>query len=392
MVMTLSSLIATSSAFVTPFAIRPMSGTRSSTISWGPRMHSATPAMCMPHTSNKVLGYSLYNEKEAKTDTENDCVWPRILVVSRRHLRKGKFVDFVGEYHIDLLQEFGAAPILLPRTMKTLDQLDAFTLGGIDGVLLMEGSDIGEQYQPFGEEGPDLESEVLAEIASKYASDCEIDDAKDALEMRLIKEKVLSDGVPYLGLCRGSQLLNVAMGGSLYCDVTAEVGGHVQHMDYDNYDGHRHPISVLPDTPLAHWFPEAFEGSQGGAQVGYLSVNSYHHQGVKRLARGLEPLCYSPDGLIEGFYDPSFTDPARGKFRVGLQWHPERMLGDYPGCRKVYGAFVRAAEAHRRITLKAQAKGRELRVREERTRGVVVKKRGRREEEHGERERELVRA
>jgi len=158
MVMTLSSLIATSSAFVTPFAIRPMSGTRSSTISWGPRMHSATPAMCMPHTSNKVLGYSLYNEKEAKTDTENDCVWPRILVVSRRHLRKGKFVDFVGEYHIDLLQEFGAAPILLPRTMKTLDQLDAFTLGGIDGVLLMEGSDIGEQYQPFGEEGPDLVS------------------------------------------------------------------------------------------------------------------------------------------------------------------------------------------------------------------------------------------
>lgn len=49
-------------------------------------------------------------------------------------------------------------------------------------------------------------------------------------------------------------------------------------------------------------------------------------QGVKRLARGLEPLCYSPDGLIEGFYDPSFTDPARGKFRVGLQWHPVSLL------------------------------------------------------------------
>eukprot|EP00286_Rhodomonas_abbreviata_P026876 CAMPEP_0181295918 /NCGR_PEP_ID=MMETSP1101-20121128/4410_1 /TAXON_ID=46948 /ORGANISM="Rhodomonas abbreviata, Strain Caron Lab Isolate" /LENGTH=140 /DNA_ID=CAMNT_0023400715 /DNA_START=528 /DNA_END=947 /DNA_ORIENTATION=- len=140
--------------------------------------------------------------------------------------------------------------------MRTVDQLDAFTLGGIDGVLLMEGSDIGEQYHPFGE-GTSLCSEEMAAIACKHASDVEIDEAKDALEMTLVRQKVLKEGVPFLGLCRGSQLLNVAMGGTLYCDVTAETGSKVKHIDYDNYDGHRHPISVLPGTPLADWFPEA---------------------------------------------------------------------------------------------------------------------------------------
>jgi len=254
-------------------------------------------------------------------------------------------VDFVGEYHIDLVQENGGVPILLPRTMKTTEQLEAYLYGGVDGVLVMEGNDLGSSYRPYGED-VSLPPEVLNEVQSKHVGDVEIDDAKDSLEMSLITRKVLKEGVPYLGLCRGSQLFNVAMGGTLYFDVGAETGSTVKHIDYDNYDGHRHAITVLPRTPLSGWFHEEFAAQTHSSSV-TLDVNSYHHQGIKRLAAGLKAMCYSPDGLVEGFYSPAQFDPTNGKYHVGLQWHPERMLGDYAGCRRVYQDFVLAAAVHR---------------------------------------------
>jgi gamma-glutamyl-gamma-aminobutyrate hydrolase PuuD len=271
----------------------------------------------------------------------------RIVIVSRRHLRKNKYVDFVGEYHIDLVQQYGAVPIIVPRTEPTRQQLDAYLAGGIDGVLVMEGSDLGSEYNPYGDMG-NLPKQVAEEVRAKHAGDVEIDEAKDSLEMRLIKEKVLAEGVPYLGLCRGSQMLNVALGGTLYFDVCAETSTSIRHIDYDNYDGHRHPLSVLPNTPLAGWFHEQFEGLEPNENA-QLSVNSYHHQGIRDLAKGMQPLCYDPDGLVEGFYDPRMYDPEKGKFLVGLQWHPERMLEDYPGCPRVYRDFVRAATVHRQL-------------------------------------------
>eukprot|EP00287_Rhodomonas_sp_CCMP768_P027754 CAMPEP_0202853074 /NCGR_PEP_ID=MMETSP1389-20130828/90296_1 /ASSEMBLY_ACC=CAM_ASM_000865 /TAXON_ID=302021 /ORGANISM="Rhodomonas sp., Strain CCMP768" /LENGTH=454 /DNA_ID=CAMNT_0049531613 /DNA_START=104 /DNA_END=1468 /DNA_ORIENTATION=+ len=376
-----SFLIAESFCFVTPTVGGFRISTEKLLLNRSPRSPAnRVEPRAQDGFNNAISPY--HSSKHAKSDEE--CVWPRILVVSRRHVRKGKYVDFVGEYHIDLLQEFGAAPILVPRTTKTLNQLDAvgeyhidllqefgaapilvprttktlnqldaFCAGGVDGVLLMEGSDIGEQFHPFGE-GPNVPEETRQMIACKHASDCEIDEAKDNLEMALIRGMVLRDGVPFLGLCRGSQLLNVAMGGSLYCDLALEMKSHVVHMDYDNYDGHRHAVSVLRDTPLATWFPEAFGGGQGDDLSGSLNVNSYHHQGVKELAASLRPMCYAEDGLVEGFYDPEMMAPEEGRFRVGLQWHPERMLGDYQGCRQVYGAFVRAAEAHRRRSRAAE--------------------------------------
>mmetsp|Transcript_25181 Transcript_25181/g.50484 ORF Transcript_25181/g.50484 Transcript_25181/m.50484 type:complete len:331 (+) Transcript_25181:82-1074(+) len=300
-----SSLIAESFCFVTPTVGGFRISTEKLLLNRSPRRPAnRVEPRAQEGFNNAISPY--HSSKHAKSDDE--CVWPRILVVSRRHVRKGKYVDFVGEYHIDLLQEFGAAPILVPRTTKTLNQLDAFCAGGVDGVLLMEGSDIGEQFHPFGE-GPNVPEETRQMIACKHASDCEIDEAKDNLEMALIRGMVLRDGVPFLGLCRGSQLLNVAMGGSLYCDLALEMKSHVVHMDYDNYDGHRHAVSVLRDTPLATWFPEAFEGRQGDDLSGSLNVNSYHHQGVKELAASLRPMCYSEDGLVEGFYDPEMMAP-----------------------------------------------------------------------------------
>ncbi|ONK81653.1 uncharacterized protein A4U43_C01F31510 [Asparagus officinalis] len=85
-----------------------------------------------------------------------------------------------------------------------------------------------------------------------------------------------------------------------------------------------------------------------------MEVNSYHHQGVKRLAARFVPMAYSDDGLIEGFYDPECYDPEEGKFIVGLQFHPERMRRpesddfDYPGCPLPYQEFVQAVKAYQK--------------------------------------------
>lgn len=112
-------------------------------------------------------------------------------------------------------------------------------------------------------------------------------------------------------------------------------------MDYLNYDGHRHSINVIPNTPLHDWFKDSFVDEKME-----IMVNSYHHQGVKRLAQRFIPMAFAPDGLMEGFYDPDNYSPEDGKFIMGLQFHPERMRNhesdefDYPGCSMAYQVYT----------------------------------------------------
>eukprot|EP00293_Proteomonas_sulcata_P021413 CAMPEP_0184295796 /NCGR_PEP_ID=MMETSP1049-20130417/6695_1 /TAXON_ID=77928 /ORGANISM="Proteomonas sulcata, Strain CCMP704" /LENGTH=182 /DNA_ID=CAMNT_0026604571 /DNA_START=374 /DNA_END=919 /DNA_ORIENTATION=+ len=158
-----------------------------------------------------ALGAHVQHGEGSSAQAPAPSPWARVLIVSRKHLRKGKFVDFVGEYHIDLVQRFGAVPVLIPRTETTTQQLEAYLEGGVDGILVMEGQDIGDEYKPYGEEG-EVSAELKMEIQQKHAGDVELDSAKDCIEWALVRDKVLGEGVPYLGLCRGSQMLNVAMG------------------------------------------------------------------------------------------------------------------------------------------------------------------------------------
>ncbi|KAI3500143.1 hypothetical protein L1887_35960 [Cichorium endivia] len=284
------------------------------------------------------------------TTTDLATILPRVLIVSRRSLRKNKFVDFVGEYHLDLIVGYGAVPVIVPRVTGVNTLLESFE--PIHGVLLCEGEDIDPSL--YESETSILSPEELEEIKMLHSSDTAIDKEKDIIELSLAK-LCLERNIPYLGICRGSQVLNVACGGTLYQDIEKELAKNtpqdkkVTHIDYENYDGHRHMVKIVKNTPLHQWFNDSLD-----EETMEIKVNSYHHQGVKRLAQRFKPMAFAPDGLIEGFYDPDSYNPEQGKFIMGLQFHPERMRKlasnefDYPGCPAAYKEFVKAVVAYQK--------------------------------------------
>jgi gamma-glutamyl-gamma-aminobutyrate hydrolase PuuD len=252
---------------------------------------------------------------------------------------------------LDLIVRYGGVPVIVPRVHNMHDCLDAFE--PFHGVLLCEGEDISPRFRKglgklrtTAKSAPDawttatrssapavddagddaacreeeLDSALAAAVAAKHPSDTTLDLEKDRIEFELMR-RCLSRGIPFLGICRGSQILNVACGGTLYNDVAHEHPGAIDHVNYDDYDGYRHPVDVVPGTPLSTWFDESPS----------INVSSYHHQGIKRLAPRFRPMARAPDGLVEAFYDPSAYDPDKGRFHVGLQFHPERMQSQTPG-------------------------------------------------------------
>lgn len=243
---------------------------------------------------------------------------------------------------MDLIVRYGAVPVIVPRVSGVHTLLESFE--PIHGVLLCEGQDIDPSH--YNAELSGLTPEELDNIKKLHPSDTSIDKEKDSIELRLAK-LCLERNIPYLGICRGSQILNVSCGGTLYQDVERELLAkcpefqRVVHMNYENYDGHRHSIKVMDNTPLHDWFKDSLEDDKME-----IMVNSYHHQGVKRLAQRFVPMAFAPDGLIEGFYDPNTYNPEDGKFIMGLQFHPERMRHpdsdefDYPGCSMAYQVYI----------------------------------------------------
>lgn len=237
---------------------------------------------------------------------------PAVVVVTRRTERRTRFVEYVGEAHLDLLIRLKLLPVIVPSTEGVLPLLPEYR-ERMRGLLLVEGEDIEPRR-------------FRAEKANfRYLE--KTHPLKDEIELRLLRH-ALRLRIPILGICRGNQLINVACGGTLFGDVRMEKKTKLLHIDPDHYNAYRHEISVVPGTPLERWY---------GRRT--LRVNSYHHQGVRRLARRFQPMAHAPDGLIEAYYDP------REKFLVGLQFHPERMLKEYAGNWRVWQAFAAAVHA-----------------------------------------------
>jgi putative glutamine amidotransferase len=131
----------------------------------------------------------------------------------------------------------------------------------------------------------------------------------------------LDSDKPVLGVCRGAQVLNVALGGSLYQDIETQHQGKQVHRNWEIYDRLGHEIVVEPGSRLARWYGFGDQGGRG-------RTNSVHHQGVKDLGRDLVVEARSvPDGVVEAV---RFQGRVNGHapFAYGVQWHPEFMNGD----------------------------------------------------------------
>jgi gamma-glutamyl-gamma-aminobutyrate hydrolase PuuD len=233
----------------------------------------------------------------------------RVLVVTRRTTRKSRLIEYVGESHLENLLEAGLLPVVVPVAPGAPAFLAEYSQG-MRGLLLVEGEDVAPVH--FRASRGNF----------KYLE--KTDPLKDQVEIRLLRQ-ALRQRLPILGICRGSQLLNVVCGGTLYGDVQKEKKSRLKHINNEHYDTYRHPVSIVAGSPLHKWY--------GRLQ---LRVNSYHHQGIRDLAGRFRPMAFAPDELVEGFYDP------KAEFVVGLQFHPERMEERLAAARRIWKAFAAA--------------------------------------------------
>lgn len=180
--------------------------------------------------------------------------------------------------------------------------------GSFDGVVLGGGVDVDPSRYGDRETHPSVE----------------VDLDRDATDFAAF-ERARREEVPILGICRGMQVVNVALGGTLHQDIPSEVSSRVVHEVPGQHPERRdHKVEIKPGTLLAEV-----------AQAPEIAVNSRHHQAVERLAPGLRVSAVAPDGLIEAF-------ESRGPWLVAVQWHPENLVRD-PASRRLFAEFARAA-------------------------------------------------
>ena len=237
---------------------------------------------------------------------------------------KGRRLLYLEESMAHWVMAAGAMALLLPTAPASLasaspELLVDDMIADLDAVIMTGGVDMAPQS--YGEEP--LRPEW---VGDKHRDDYEIAIVKAALKF----------DKPILGICRGHQVLNVALGGTLFQDVRSQHPGALHHRIFDVYEGNHHDLKMERGGLLAQLF-----GRSDGV------INSVHHQAVKDLAPGLVVEARSPeDGVVEALR----LKDASGAFLVGLQWHPElqqphesALLSPLP----VLDALIAAAEARK---------------------------------------------
>jgi putative glutamine amidotransferase len=218
----------------------------------------------------------------------------------------------ITEAYVQAVAAAGGCPVMIPLGLSP--ELLENLLARLDGILFTGGGDIDPAF--YG--------------ASPHPKVGDVDLDRDGVELYLL-EKAVSQEVPFLGICRGLQLINVGLGGTLYADITAQRAGALRHDYYPDYprDYLAHTVDVGTESRLT--------GILGNSEV---EVNSLHHQGIDQLAPDLVQVAIAPDGIVEAVELPGHP------FGLAVQWHPE-WLGAHAPMRALFEAFVQVAESRR---------------------------------------------
>jgi putative glutamine amidotransferase len=209
--------------------------------------------------------------------------------------------------YINAIVNAGGIPVPIPSVLPEEDFLDLYSR--LNGILFSGGGDVSLKYFS-GSDHPRIG---------------EVDEARDTTEITLMRTAV-NDGKPVLGICRGAQVMNVALGGTLYTHIHDQLKGALDH----DYPGDLrkvivHPVNVDETTRSAEIFGETL-----------LNVNSLHHQGLKDIAPNLRVAGHAPDGLVEVVEVPDHP------YAVAVQWHPE-WLTNQTAMQRLFKSFVDAS-------------------------------------------------
>ncbi|MBV8694501.1 MAG: gamma-glutamyl-gamma-aminobutyrate hydrolase family protein [Chloroflexi bacterium] len=226
---------------------------------------------------------------------------------SWQHPKNSRLIYGSYQTCVHALEDAGGIPVLIPL----LSDLSGLTslLARLDGLLLSGGSDIQ----------PRLYSEDPHPMLGP------VDPRLDEFELALV-QWAIEKGLPTLGICRGMQILNVALGGSLYQDLTTMYPGSLRHANWD-----------LPRNQIVHRV-SVKAGSRMEEILGVreLNANSLHHQGVKVLGRGVCITGYAEDGVAE------LMEIPEQRFMMAVACHPEYLYQDEPVWARLFAAFVGA--------------------------------------------------
>lgn len=234
-----------------------------------------------------------------------------ITAFETRHINLPHLPIFaLNRRYVMAIEAAGGAPLMVSPGLSE-DSLRAI-FDRLDGWLLSGGGDIDPAC--YGETPHPASTEISAD--------------RDQMELALARRAVDADKA-LLSICRGIQVFNVALGGTLVQHIPAQIPGALQH----NFDGTQvardhiaHPVRIAAGTRLG----EVMGVDQAG-------VNSWHHQSLKQIAPGLKVTALSPDGVIEAVELPGH------RFALGVQWHPEWLYDRQPEMKRLFEALVQAA-------------------------------------------------
>lgn len=212
--------------------------------------------------------------------------------------------------YLRAIQGAGALAVVLPPDGRAAAEAQRL-IGLLDGLLLIGGLDVDPRS--YG-----AEAQEVTETISP---------ARDAFELALVREALRAD-LPVLGICRGMQILNVALGGTLHQDLADEQGDQPHRHTIGAFDGTAHTVRLNAGTLAADAAGELEH-----------TAHCHHHQAIDRLGEGLLISGRAEDGIVEA------VELADKRFALGVQWHPE--ANDKS---RVIGALVRAAAREEAVT------------------------------------------
>jgi putative glutamine amidotransferase len=248
---------------------------------------------------------------------------PLILVTPSTEEKGAEFYDYslsLSQTYLDAITVAGGLPVVLPCAPSP--KLVAEYVRRCDGVMITGGDDIQpEMYYP----------DVPAELRKTVGRN---DPVRDLLETLVVKES-FAQQKPLLAICRGHQIMNIALGGTLLVDIPSQMKTPINHSRLKHKDKPVHEVRLEPNSLIRHIFDR-----------NTIAVNSSHHQAIDKLAKPFRVTGQAPDGVIEAV-ELRPEDAGLMPYLLGVQFHPERLIRGYPEYIELFRSFTEACAVQR---------------------------------------------